>query len=345
MRLRSALVFVCLLVAVGCDQEAIQDGKKPAAGLTHQQAAAVLARVGDKLITVGDFAAQLERMGDMDRLRFQTPEKRKELLQQMIDLELLAQEARSRGFDKDPNVLLATRQILRDAVLEKARAGGPAPADILPAELAAYYEAHKRDYIEPERRRVSAIILADRARADEVAATAQTLDSAQKWGALYFEKSIDAPKSRDPQAVSELAGDLGLVGLADDPRAKNERIPEEVVKVVFALQKVGEVHPKAVPAGGRFYVVRLTGLSKGHVRTPAEADRSIRVAILQEKLREREATLEAELRKRFPVQVDDAALMAVELPKDGSPAIPDAAGARPTATAKASAEAVAPARP
>jgi peptidyl-prolyl cis-trans isomerase C len=331
MRLRALLVSVSLFAALGCDEKAVQDAKKAPAGLTQQQASAVLARVGDKTITVGDFAAALERLDEIDRLRFQTPDKRKELLQQMIDLELLAQEARSRGLDKDPSVQIATRQILRDAMLAKAREGTASPADVPAGDVAAYYDAHKREFEEPERRRVSAIVLAEEAQATEVATKAQKLESAAKWGDLYFEKSVDAPKVRDARAPADLAGDLGLVGRGDDPRAKNERIPAEVAQAAFLLEKVGDVLPKAVRAGDRFYVVRLTGVSKGHVRTLAEAERSIRVSILKVQIREREEKLEAELRKRFVVKIDDAALAAVELPAAATASAATSAIAAPTA--------------
>lgn len=329
MRIRTALVFACLWAVSGCDDKAIPETKKPPAGLTRQQAAAVLARVGDKTITVGDFAATLERLDDIDRLRFQTVEKRRELLSQMIDLELLAEEARRRGLDKDPSVQIGVRQILRDAMLAKAREGLMAPAEIPTADVAAYYEAHKQEFEEPERRRVAAIVLGDAATADDVASKAAKLDSPAKWGELYFDKSLDAPKTRDPQAPLDLAGDLGLVGAGDDPRARNDRVPPEVRKVAFELEKVGDVAPKPVRSGDRYYVVRLTGMSKGHVRSLSEAERAIRIAILQAKVREREEALEAELRQRFPVRVDDAALGAVAVPTDASAPDPSA---RPAAS-------------
>jgi parvulin-like peptidyl-prolyl isomerase len=331
MNTRSAIVLAALLSIAACDDKAVQDVKPPPAGLTRQQAAAVLARVGEKTITVGDFAAALERLDDIDRLRFQTPEKRRELLHQMIDLELLAEEARRRGLDKEPMVQVGVRQVLRDAMLAKAREGLMAPAEIPAAEVAAYYEAHKREFEEPERRRVAAILLGDAATADDVLAKAGKLESAAKWGELYHDKSLDAPKVRDPQAPLDLAGDLGLVGAGDDPRARNDRVPPEVRAAAFELEKVGDVYPKAVRSGDRYYVVRLTGMSKGHVRSLSEAERAIRIAILQAKVREREETLEQELRQRFPVKVDDSALATVALPGDAT--APADAPARPAASA------------
>src|ERR1700722_2653054 len=88
--------------------------------LTAEQAAQVLARVGDRTITLGDFEAALEHMDEFDRLRYQAPERRKELLGEMIDVMLLADEARDKGYDKDPVTQQEIREILRDAVLKKA---------------------------------------------------------------------------------------------------------------------------------------------------------------------------------------------------------------------------------
>ena len=53
--------------------------------LTPQQAAQVLARVGDRTITLGDFEAALEHLDQFDRMRYQSPERRKELLGEMIE--------------------------------------------------------------------------------------------------------------------------------------------------------------------------------------------------------------------------------------------------------------------
>src|SRR5262245_48413251 len=62
--------------------------------LTPEQAAQVLARVGTHVITLGDFEAALEHMDQFDRMRYQSPERRKELLGEMVDVLLLADEAR-----------------------------------------------------------------------------------------------------------------------------------------------------------------------------------------------------------------------------------------------------------
>src|SRR5258708_23184357 len=65
------------------------------------QTGQVLARVGERTITLGDYAAALEHLDQFDRVRYEAPQRRKELLGEIIDVMLLAAAERTRGYDKD----------------------------------------------------------------------------------------------------------------------------------------------------------------------------------------------------------------------------------------------------
>lgn len=314
-----ALWFVPAALAVmasGCNEKALEQapGGEPVGGLSAEQAAKIVAKVGERTITLGDFARTLERMDPFDRLRFQTKERRHELLQEMIDVELLAQEARRRGLDKRPEVQDALRQLYRDALLQKVRDTLPPPAAIPAAEVKAYYEANADRYVEPERRRVSAIVMTNKAEADKVLKLAQKAKTPAEWGKLFLENSITAPKGTGRNDPVDLAGDLSIVGPPGDPKGGNAKVPEPVREAVFKVPAVGQVADAVVESDGKFFIVKLSGLTAGHKRTLAEADRTIRVAILQQKLADLEKKLDEELRAKFPVQVDDKVLGDIKLP-------------------------------
>ncbi|HEY5241607.1 MAG TPA: peptidylprolyl isomerase, partial [Polyangiaceae bacterium] len=281
--------------------------------LTAQQSAQVLARVGERTITLGDFESALEHLDQFDRMRYQSPERRKELLGEMIDVMLLADEARARGYDKDPVTQQELREILRDAMLKKARQGVPAPNEIPAEDVRAYYDAHRADFHDPERRRVSAIVLASEATATT------TLDAARKanpgqWGELVRAKSTDSlAKSNTP---IEMAGDFGFVSPPGDVRGGNPRVPEEVRVGIFDVDKVGEVLPRVVKSGTKYYVVKLTGRTEAHDRSLEDSERQIRVKLAQDTIHAREVALLDDLRKQYPVKIDEAALaqVAVHLP-------------------------------
>ena len=283
----------------------------------------MLAKVGDTTITLGDYAAALEHMDQFDRLRYQSPERRKELLGEMINIKLLAQEARDKGYDKDPRTQQELRSVLRDAMLKEARKNAPMPADIPAADVQAYYDAHRADFRDPERRRVSAIVLPALPAAQAVLEQAQKGLTAAEWGELVRAKSTDATAKANVPV--DLAGDLGMCSPPGDTRGENPRIPEPVRVAAFEIGKVGDVAPNAVNVNGKFYVVRLTVKNDPQDRSLQESDRSIRVQLSQQKLRAKEDELLAQLKTKFPVQVDDAvmATVTVDVPDGGFAPEPD----------------------
>ncbi|WP_437503416.1 peptidylprolyl isomerase [Sorangium sp. So ce1099] len=332
---RTLLAISLAALVAGCDEPALQvpaDAGDPVFGLTAEQSARVLAKVGDRVITLGDFGRTLERMDQFDRLRYQTKERRRELLSEIIDAELLALEAKRRGLDKDATVEDSIRQILREAMIAQARKGLPAPADIPASEVRAYYEANADKFVEPERRRVAAIVVGDKALGEKVLKEAQKAGSSSAWGELFLKHSLTAPKDKSASTPLDLAGELGIVSPPGDPRGAHPQVPEPVRAAAFRIGSVGAVSDALVEADGRFYIVRLSGLTGGHRRELAEAERSIRVALLQQKMQDQERALEEELRKKFPVEINDAALASVKLPEQlvtpGSAPQPDPAKPR-----------------
>jgi parvulin-like peptidyl-prolyl isomerase len=316
MRLSLVALFALVLPACGgCNEKALAtdgDGGRASRSLTPEQAAKVLAKVGDKPITLGDYAAALDHMDDFDRLRYQSPERRKELLNEMINVELLAREAQLKGYDKEPIAQQEIRGILRDAMLKDARKGAPSPAEVPEADVRAYFDAHRADYKDPERRRASLIVLKDEATATDVLAQAKKAPSATQWGELVRTKSID-PQAKANVPV-DLAGDVGMVSPPGDTRGDNARVPEEVRAAIFEIPKVGDVLGRAVRAqDGKFYLVRFVQKADAHERTYQEAERTIRVKLAQDRMKAKEDEVLAQLRAKYPVQIDEKVLATVKV--------------------------------
>ncbi len=308
----TALALAIAAAGSPCKRAAVSQVDAGASGgsLGPEGANQVLARVGERAITLGDYVAALEHMDEFDRNRYEAPERRKELLGEMIDVMLLAEEARTKGYDKDAVTQQEIREILRDAMLKKARAGAPEPSDIPAKDVRAYYDAHLADYRDPERRRISTIVVATEGAASAVIAAASQATAAQ-WGELVRTKSIE-PEGK-PSPPVDLAGDMGFVSPPGDPRGTNPRVPEEVRAAAFEIPKVGDVLSHVVRARGKFYVVRLTSRTEARERTLQDAERTIRVKLASDEMRVREQALIDELQKKYPVQIDEAALGQVKV--------------------------------
>ena len=94
---RTSSLFACALaglVATGCPSS-----KKPAA---EQKTGPVVATVGDDVITAEEFKKRLDETSPFLRARYNTVERKKEFLENLVRNELLAQEAQRRGLDKAP---------------------------------------------------------------------------------------------------------------------------------------------------------------------------------------------------------------------------------------------------
>jgi len=301
-------------------QEPIDAGSPAALSLTPEQAKEVLATVGSATITLGDFAASLERMDRYERLRYQSEERRKRLLDEIVSLDLLADEAVRRKLDQDPRVQLRLDQALRDELLRDLRQQVPTP-DRLPApEVRAYYDVHREEFSEPERRRISAIVLSSEAEARGLIASAREAD-ARAWGELVRKHSGLRPPPGEQTPV-ELAGDLGIVSAPGQAKGAGPDLPEPVVRAVFAIDKVGKIYGEPVHARGRYYIVRLAGRTGARTRTFEEAERSIRVRLVERRVEAAERRLIEQLKKRYPVTIDPAKLakIKVEAP-DASPSL------------------------
>jgi hypothetical protein len=301
-----------------CNEHAleVQPADAGEGSLTAEQAAKVLVRIDDQTITLGDFAAALEHMDPLDRLRYQAPARRRELLNDMINLRLLAKEAHDKGYDQDPTAQEAERQVLRNAMLAEARKGAMTADQVPAGDVRDYFESHRADYKDPERRRVTAIVLNDEATAKQVLELAKkTGTSPTAFGELVRAKSVD-PDAKNNLPV-DLVGDLGIVSPPGDARGDNPKVKPEVRIALFQIPNIGDIYPTVVPSGGQFYILKLTQKLEPRERQFAEAERTIRVKLSEDAVQRQQDALLAELKTKFPVTIDEAALATVHVDVDG----------------------------
>jgi peptidyl-prolyl cis-trans isomerase C len=343
---RTALALglcLCALELAGC--EGCSHSSAPGAGaaadagqagLSPAQAAQVLARVGTRTITLGDFAAALERMDPFERIRYQTDDRRQALLDEMINVELLAREAERRGLDQKPETQELIRQYQRDELLRRVRAEVPGPSQLSNEQVQAYYQAHKPEFVDPERRRAAQIVLKDAGLAARVLAEAAGAD-AERWHALVKQYNPEAAGAEGDKTAArpplEVPGDLGMLSAPGTPGVGTPAagaggagggasgdVPEAVRRAVFEIAQEGQVYPQPVAAGGRFHVLRLISRLEARQRTLEEVDGAVRARLVRSLQEQAETELVKRLRQSIPVSIDEQALERV--PEPGPPGVP-----------------------
>jgi len=316
-----------VLLSAGCnkrDPAATGADKKPAEtasapkpelkyGLTPEQAAQVLVQVGETKITLGDFAERLGSQSPYLRARYNSPERRKEFLENMVRFELLAAEADKRGFDKSEDVERVRRQVMVQQLMQDLfDKGGLKLADISDDEIKRYYDEHAGEFNKPAQVRASHILFKDRGAAEQA-----LKDLKQKPGDMELFRKLAEQKNQDP-STKDSAGDLRFFSETQDKSGETDEPerPAAVRKAAFGLANIGDLYPEVVQSELGFHVVKLTGRREPLKRSLEDARRMIQNKLWREKREQAIEKFVAELRTKANVQENAAALAKVQV-KDG----------------------------
>ena len=214
----------------------------------------LVAKGGEVAVTVAEFQAALDRQSRA--IPYTELSQKKELLDRMIKLEVLAHEAERRGLDKDPDVQQALRQILLRKLEQAAFPEGDPTKEVSEADARKYYDEHKDDYVKPKRVRLSQIFFVagpkDRAAKGEAARRALArVKSEERKNAGAF--AVVAREVSDDPVLKQSGGDLGY-------RSREElekQLGTAVAAAALAL-KDGEVS-RVLESPRGFHVLKLTG--------------------------------------------------------------------------------------
>ncbi len=263
-------------------------------GLTEAEAAQTLAKIGDHTITVGEFAEEIANKGPFLRTRYNSPERRRELLDQMVRFELLAQEADARGFDDAPEVQRTRKQILIRRFLKQEYEDRIQPSDVTDDEVRAYYEAHPAEFHQPEQVRISHILFEREADATRVLRQIQASPSDVRLFRQLAEQYDTDPTTRDH------FGEVGFFSRPAERRESEPVVPEEVATAAFSMETIGAVYPEVVHSARGYEIIKLTGRRAALDRTLDESSRPIRNRLWRER---REHEIEA-LVERLTAEAD-----------------------------------------
>jgi peptidyl-prolyl cis-trans isomerase C len=131
-------------------QQALQETVQADAPRQQQKRpGAVVARIGDRDITLGDLEYELDQLPPSVQAQFSGVEKKAEFLREYVATELLYDTAKRAGLDDDPEVIegaFQSKKMLMVRKLIQDRVAGTVEIDDKEIEL--YYKAHKERYAE-----------------------------------------------------------------------------------------------------------------------------------------------------------------------------------------------------
>lgn len=270
----------------------------PTASSTGPEAQPV-AHVDDTVITVGDLQDRINKQGGFARGRFTSIEKRKELLDSLIKIEVIAKEAERRGYDQDPEVIRVRKQQMISRFLQRDFESKLRVEDVPDADVAKYYSEHPEEFNRPEEVRVSEILVEDKAKAERVATLARAADRSDPKA---FRDLVT--KYTEDEDAKPRGGELAAFDRS------STTVPKPMVDAAFALSAVGDVSAPVKTDKG-YHILRLAMKRPGLSRPLPEVKRQIQQRLFRDLRTKALDAFIAELRKKYSVTIDEANLAKV----------------------------------
>jgi peptidyl-prolyl cis-trans isomerase C len=298
------LVVLTVILAPACKKNRNKvPGASPAAESSGDSQP--VARIDDTVITVADVQERISKMAPFPRGRYVSLEKKKEMLDNLIRVEVMAKEAEKRGYDQDPEVLRVKKQQMISKFLQKDFESKLRVEDVPDADVQKYYGEHPEEFNRPDEVRVSQILLKDKAKADKVVAEARAAD---KNDPKVFRELVN--KYSEDEDSKPRGGDLTSFDRA------STIYPKTVVEAAFAMKDIGEISAPVKSDKG-YHVLRLTQKRPGFSRPLAEVKRQIQQRLFREMRTKALDSFVADLKKKYSVTVDENNLAKVNIDTSG----------------------------
>jgi peptidyl-prolyl cis-trans isomerase C len=269
------MILVCLGF-VGCSKFG---GEKKA-----QLSTDVVAQVGDEKIMASDIEEILSHIPPQYRTRYSTQQGRKEIVDGLVEIKMLALEARNRGLDKKDSVKMKITYLTDQTLAKELENELRKTYQVSDADIQKYYQEHQEKYVSPERIKASHILVDSQAQADTI------LKQIRKGGnfeALAKQYSKDSSASR--------GGDLGWFSKG--------RMDPAFESVAFALKK-GEVS-NVVKTPFGYHIIKLDDRKDSVTRPMDQLKRPIERAIQRDRMEKEVNNLKEGIRKKATVAVND----------------------------------------
>jgi len=202
--------FICLLLLA-----ALAAFAQPAPATTG--ADPVVLTIGTEKLTQSQFEQILATLPDQQRSAGQTPEGRRRIAEQLVELEALAQAARAQKLDQTPAMKMKLK-LSGDQVLAGAMFQTLGTSQLDDGAMHTYYDAHKQDWEEVKARHILIRMQGSRAPVrpggkdltdDEALAKAKDVRAKIVAGGNFGEL---AKAESDDTGSGEQGGDLGSFG-------------------------------------------------------------------------------------------------------------------------------------
>lgn len=269
----------------------------------------VVATVGNEVITMQTVDERISRLPSHYQSMLKS--RKKELVEDMVLEALLFNEAKARGLENDKEVKAMLEEARKKIIISKLIKDEVENRSMVSdKEAEDHYNAHKNEFITPERWKASHILVKTEG---EAKAILDELAKGKQFEDLAKEKSQDTSAKR--------GGDVGFF-------TKGQMVPE-FEEAAFKLE-VGKVSPIVKSQFG-FHVIKLTDKKPVQEQELKDVSGRIKNELLSKKKQEAFDKMVADLKTKTKVVINESLLEEKkEAPQEAQPELQEV----PAATAQ-----------
>jgi parvulin-like peptidyl-prolyl isomerase len=285
---------------------------------SHDAVDPLVAEIGPQRITKSDLDRRIERLIETqisqyasylpeeeankrkeDMLKqYSTDSQRQVFLSQYIAEEILYRKARESGLMDDPDVRVRLRDmersLLAGKVLEKEFAD---EIKITPGDLETYYEAHKEEYVQPERASVAHILVENQQEANNVRRRLEKGDDFSVVAAELSKDEQSREKGGELTEWIEKGEGRDIPGLGES---------EMAVRAIFSTDQ-GHLVKEDIQTEKGIHIIKVLKREAERQKAFDEVKNEVALALRSQKEREVQQKLFARLKEQYDVVIHQSA--------------------------------------
>jgi len=303
-------VSVLLVVAVvGCQsgKDTAPAGDAAKSDAPHADAAPapnaaggdVIATYEGRTLTANEVRQEMERLPGPSRAYVTAPERKRQFVENLILNDLLFDEGKKAGYDKDPEIDRQVTDLRKRLVVQRVMRQYQTPPEVTDEQARAYYDENPSLYSTTQIH-ASHILVKDED-------TAKQLDADLKQ---HPEKFADVAKEKSTDTGSaQKGGDLGTFGQG--------RMVPDFERVAFALQP-GQVSDVVKTQYG-YHIILVSERKEGERKPFDQVKEQIKATLRNKRLQDQMQGHFDTLKKDANLKLDEDALAKLAPPPGGPP--------------------------
>ena len=263
-------------------------------------------------ITDKYLASYIKELNPYLKSRYNTPEKKEELITKIVEGELIARKAIKDGALKDKALLSKIKStIARYYSGTKMKTDIENDLKVTTDEMKKHFEENKDKYNQPEKVKASHILIkvekdGDKTKAKAVAEKVLKEAKAKSKDPRSFSKLVN--KYSEDKGSKRRGGDLGYFARTEE----GGKMVKPFSDVAFSLKNVGDISDIVETQFG-YHIIKLTGKRDKVIKTFDDVKKSIEQTLKSQERKDGFANRVEKIKKELGFKLDKEAAKAIDL--------------------------------